>query len=77
MANTILIYIIPKQKGGNDSWENLVSACKKCNIHKGNKYLNETNMKLLNKPKMPHYLMFLQNYVNVEYKQWKPYLYMV
>ena len=38
-----LDHVIPKQKGGIDSWENLVSACKKCNISKGNKYLQETN----------------------------------
>ena len=29
-------HIIPKDKGGKDSWDNLVAACKKCNIDKGN-----------------------------------------
>ena len=79
-GNNLLLtldHVIPKQKGGVDSWENLVSACTKCNINKGNKFLSDTRMKLLKKPKQPHYLMFLQDYVNIEYNKWKPYLYMV
>ena len=70
-------HIIPKNKGGNDTWENLVSACKKCNLNKGNTLLKDTNMSLIQKPKKPHYLFYMQDYVdNKEYKSWKPYLYM-
>ena len=29
---TTIDHIIPKNKGGKDSWDNLVTACKKCNI---------------------------------------------
>ena len=71
-----LDHIIPKQKGGNDTWENLVAACSRCNIKKGNRLLNETNMKLLQKPVKPNYILYLQKYVKQEYKIWKPYLYM-
>ena len=61
-----------------DSWENLVSACNKCNLSKGNTLLKDTQMFLLQKPKKPHYLIYMQDYVlNNEYKSWKPYLYMV
>ena len=28
-------HIIPKQKGGKDSWENLIIACSPCNSRKG------------------------------------------
>ncbi|HIC93859.1 MAG TPA: HNH endonuclease, partial [Anaerolineae bacterium] len=28
-------HIIPKHLGGGYSWENLVTACAKCNHHKG------------------------------------------
>ena len=28
-------HIVPKNKGGKDSWENLVAACSKCNTRKG------------------------------------------
>ena len=71
-------HVIPRNKGGNDTWENLVSACNKCNFIKGNTLLKDTEMFLLQKPKKPHYLIYMQDYVlNNEYKSWKPYLYMV
>ena len=46
-------HVIPRSKGGEDTWENLVACCDKCNAAKGNKYLHETNMKLRSKPKAP------------------------
>ena len=69
-------HVIPKNKGGVDSWENLVSACVKCNLSKADNYLKDINMPLLNKPKKPHFLLYMQGYVNNEYESWKPYLYM-
>ena len=46
-------HVIPRSKGGGDTWDNLVACCDKCNVSKGNKYLHETNMKLRSKPKAP------------------------
>ena len=70
-------HVIPKNKGGRDSWENLVSACKTCNLNKGNTLLKDTAMSLIKIPKKPNYLIYMQDYVvNKEYKSWKPYLYM-
>ena len=74
--NLTIDHVVPKIKGGIDSWENLVSACVKCNLYKADKYLKDINMPLLNKPKKPHFLIYMQGYVNNEYKSWKPYLYM-
>ena len=68
-------HIIPKDKGGKDSWDNLVAACKKCNIYKGNYLLNEINMKLLKKPSRPSYLLHLQKYKG-KHSTWDPYLYL-
>jgi 5-methylcytosine-specific restriction endonuclease McrA len=48
-------HIVPKCKGGGFSWTNLVAACKKCNLAKGNRNLKETNMVLKRKPKEPSY----------------------
>ena len=70
-------HIIPKNKGGEDTWENLVSACSKCNFKKGDKHLRDINMFLSKKPKKPHYLLYLQDYAKKENHSWKPYLYMV
>jgi 5-methylcytosine-specific restriction endonuclease McrA len=54
-----LDHIIPKSKGGKDSWENCVSACKKCNEHKGDKFLQDTDMHLHLKPRQPNMLDFI------------------
>ena len=50
-SNLTIDHIIPKQKGGKDSWENLIIACSPCNSRKGNRTLVEANMKLMKVPK--------------------------
>jgi 5-methylcytosine-specific restriction endonuclease McrA len=52
-------HIIPRSKGGMTCWENVVVACKHCNLRKGNRSLDETDLHLLRRPKRPHFL-FLQ-----------------
>ena len=46
-------HVHPRSKGGRDTWENLVTACTKCNIKKGNKLLEESGMVLVRKPRAP------------------------
>ena len=46
-------HVIPKSRGGDDSWENLVVACSPCNVKKGDKLLEQTNMKLAKTPRAP------------------------
>ena len=46
-------HVVPKSKGGGDTWQNLVVACSKCNTFKGDKLLEQTGMKLLRKPVAP------------------------
>jgi hypothetical protein len=46
-------HVKPKSKGGEDSWENLVSACFPCNSKKGNRTLAESGMKLRYQPHQP------------------------
>ena len=69
-------HLIPKQKGGLDTWDNLVVACKQCNAKKKNYYLNECNMNLIRKPKKPSIITFLQKQVSTNQENWKPYLFM-
>ena len=68
-------HIIPKDKGGADAWNNLVVACKKCNMIKGNYLLKEINMKLIRKPFEPSRITYLQN-IGKNNKIWHPYLYL-
>ncbi|PIA59903.1 hypothetical protein AQUCO_00400640v1 [Aquilegia coerulea] len=46
-------HVLPVSKGGEWEWENLVTACAKCNSRKGVKTLEEANMKLMKVPKAP------------------------
>ena len=48
-----LDHIIPKSRGGQNTWENLVTACKKCNQKKGSRLLHECKMSLLKPPQKP------------------------
>jgi len=68
-------HIIPKSRGGDDSWENLVSCCKACNNKKGDKTPAEAGMKLLSKPYKPNYVMFINKIVGGHHEEWKPYLF--
>ena len=46
-------HVIPRSRGGKDTWENLVVACSPCNVKKGDKMLEHTGMKLSSTPKAP------------------------
>jgi 5-methylcytosine-specific restriction endonuclease McrA len=46
-------HVIPRSRGGGDTWDNMVIACSKCNTFKGDKLLESTGMKLLRKPGAP------------------------
>ena len=68
-------HILPKDKGGNDSWNNLVVACKRCNMIKGNYLLKDIDMQLIRKPFEPTKIIYLQN-IGKNNKSWHPYLYL-
>ena len=69
-------HVIPKDRGGQDSWENLVCACMDCNTKKRNRTPREAEMPLIRKPKKPGYLFFIQHFVGIPDDRWKPYLFM-
>jgi 5-methylcytosine-specific restriction endonuclease McrA len=37
-------HILPKSRGGKDTWENLITACKECNCLKGDRTPEEAKM---------------------------------
>jgi 5-methylcytosine-specific restriction endonuclease McrA len=50
-----LDHVIPRCRGGASTWTNVVLACLKCNMRKGNCVPNELNMKLMRKPVKPQW----------------------
>ncbi|XP_015578663.1 uncharacterized protein LOC8276527 isoform X2 [Ricinus communis] len=49
--NLTIDHVLPTARGGQWTWENLVTACSKCNSKKGQKTPEEANMKLIKVPK--------------------------
>ncbi len=60
-----LDHVFPRSRGGATSWENLITACKRCNGYKGNRTPQEADMVLRYKPFRPSFVMYLRNFVNV------------
>lgn len=52
-------HVVPKSRGGRDRWENVVSACRRCNQHKGDRMLNEIDMELIALPYRPNFAEYL------------------
>jgi 5-methylcytosine-specific restriction endonuclease McrA len=48
-----LDHVMPRSRGGRDTWDNLVAACESCNTRKGNRTPQEAGMPLRSKPKAP------------------------
>ena len=69
-------HILPKSRKGADTWENLTTACVKCNNKKGNRTPNEAGMKLLSEPKRPNRIIFFKQSVGTVDSQWKQFLFM-
>ena len=51
-ANLTIDHVVPLSKGGKWVWENLVTACCKCNGKKGSKSLKQLGWKLKAKPRV-------------------------
>ncbi|RKQ49550.1 5-methylcytosine-specific restriction endonuclease McrA [Roseivirga pacifica] len=69
-----LDHVLPKSRGGQSTWTNLATACKKCNSIKGDKTPEEAKMPLAQKPFRPTYVMFVRNFSGFTSKDWLKYL---
>lgn len=74
--NLTIDHVLPRSRGGKDTWENLVTACDDCNVRKGNRTPEEAGMDLNRKPFRPIHITFLQSILGGVEDDWKPYLYM-
>ena len=69
-------HVIPKSLGGRTIWENVVSACRACNLKKGNKSLQEVRMSLLRRPAKPVSVFYLGVLAHASQRNqnWRKYL---
>ena len=66
-------HVLPKARGGKDTWTNLVTACKRCNAKKGDYTPEEANMPLRHKPVKPSYAIFLKDQAG-SHNEWEEFL---
>ena len=69
-------HIIPKERGGGDDWENLVTACLRCNLKKGNHSPEAAGLHLQKTPNRPNRIQYFQQFAKNGQGSWKPYLFM-
>ena len=70
-----LDHVIPKSRGGENNWENIVCACTGCNCKKGGRTPKQACMSLIVKPVKPKRNPLLHVHLNQpRYKSWKQFL---
>jgi len=71
-----LDHVIPRSRGGETTWENLVACCHACNNKKGNRTPDEAGFKLLRQPRpfSVHTSRQLMRLLARSDEQWKKYL---
>ena len=68
-------HVIPKSKGGEHEWQNVVACCKKCNLIKADKYLNQTILKLVDFPSVPEGNVWIKTIIGSNPDpEWKEFL---
>jgi 5-methylcytosine-specific restriction endonuclease McrA len=75
-AELNLDHVVPRSRGGGDSWDNLVVSCRHCNLKKGKKTPREAGMHLLKSPvtpKLSHAALLLQGLIP-PFVEWQPFL---
>lgn len=70
-----LDHVMPRNRGGQHTWENVVAACKNCNHKKRNRTPEEAHMRLAQRPYRPKanlYFIFYQHLMVQE--EWMKFL---
>jgi 5-methylcytosine-specific restriction endonuclease McrA len=68
-------HVLPRHRGGEHTWDNLVTACSECNLRKGGRTLQEARIRLLRpagEPRPTVTYLFSRHLSDNEI--WEPYL---
>ena len=73
-AGLTVDHVIPRSRGGQSVWENIVASCAPCNRKKGNKTPREASMHPRSNPSPPGPTVFIQLASPRIPVAWEPYL---
>jgi len=69
-------HVVPKSRGGRDTWDNLVISCRDCNLTKGKCTPDEAGMRLLRAPVKPGWstAAHIALTTRTPFSEWRPFL---
>ncbi|WP_022886114.1 HNH endonuclease [Glaciibacter superstes] len=67
-------HVLPRSRGGRDTWDNLVACCLRCNNVKGDHTPSEMGWNMLVDPRMPQGTGWVMRGVERPLPQWDAYL---
>jgi 5-methylcytosine-specific restriction endonuclease McrA len=67
-------HVIPRSRGGQSVWENIVASCAPCNRRKGNRLPREVSMHPRERPRPPGPTVFIRIASPRVPSTWEPYL---
>lgn len=73
-AASTIDHILPRSRGGQDSWENLVACCLRCNNVKGDRTPTEMGWSLRTRPEQPRGTAWLVSGFERAQPQWEQFL---
>ena len=70
-----LDHVLPRDRGGQTTWENIVCSCIPCNTKKGNRLPHEAGLQLIRKPKRPKWRPFVNiSFSRHQHDSWRHFL---
>lgn len=67
-------HVLPRSRGGKNVWENVIAACRSCNLRKRDRTPEEAGMKMMTMPRTPREMSWIAFAVPRVPEEWKPYL---
>ena len=67
-------HVVPRSRGGEHTWENVVASCRSCNARKEDRLLAECGLALHRKPVAPHASLWVVATAGAIDPNWEPWL---
>ena len=69
-----LDHVVPRSRGGDSVWENVVTSCAPCNLRKGDRLVEEVGLTMRVHPTPPSPSLFIRIAAPKIPRTWAPYL---